>query len=591
MDDVERVREKVDIVSLISEYLPLKKTGSHFKALCPFHSEKTPSFIVSPERQIWRCFGCSVGGDCFSFLMQYEHIEFPEALRMLAKRAGVTLAEGKMQTEISSKKEKFYKLNKLALDFYHYILMQHNAGRRALSYLFKTRSIKEQVAKTFKLGFAPGIGNALTQYLIKKKNIEPLLLVEAGLSMQRSGQTLDFFQNRIIFPLHDHRGNVIGFSGRVFDEKDTVVSKYVNTKETMVYHKGDVFFGLHLAKDAIKKAGNALIMEGEFDVLSSFQEGITNAIAIKGTAFTEFQANLLSRFTSTVILCLDEDKAGYEALKRSLPVLEKKGLTIKAVKTTDTKDPDEAVRKDSAEFKKAVSHAVSVYDYLLEKTLSDFDYKTVDGKKAISDTLLPILSDIENEIIKEHYFRLLARSLETSYENILKQADKLKSKQDILETVALIKKKRPREQVLEEYFLALLFQHVKEKSLFEQYSSKFGDIVFSIPSHKKLFEHLVTYFGQDDAFDSGKFTSFLPSELLTTFDTCLLFPLPSLLTSELFEREMRMVVRELSLLSIRTQIKVLGEKIKEAEATHGEEVLEKLKEQHAQLVSRMATYN
>ncbi|MGH7245370.1 MAG: DNA primase, partial [Candidatus Levyibacteriota bacterium] len=319
MDQVSEIRNKIDIVALIQEFVPLKKMGRNFKANCPFHGEKTPSFVVSPERQIWHCFGCNKGGDVYTFLMEYEHMEFPEALRILADRAGVRLVNQAFDTGVSSKKETIYKLNRLAAEFYHYLLVKHQLGKIALSYVLERRHIKTQTLNTFLLGFAPQTGNALTTYLVKKKGYKKEDILEAGLATQRGSQLYDFFQGRLMFPLFDHRDNIIGFSGRILEDNEKT-SKYINTRDTLAYHKGMTFFGLNSAKQAIKKEQNAILMEGEFDVISSFQEGITNAVAVKGTALTQDQVSLLARFTPMISLCFDTDSAGQEAFKRSLPL-------------------------------------------------------------------------------------------------------------------------------------------------------------------------------------------------------------------------------------------------------------------------------
>ncbi|MCL5432485.1 MAG: DNA primase, partial [Patescibacteria group bacterium] len=359
MDQVSQVREKIDIVQLISEYVPLKKAGRNFKANCPFHGEKTPSFVVSPERQIWHCFGCGKGGDCFTFLMEYESLEFPEALRILAKRVGIEIQSTHFEAGLTTKKEKIYRLNRLSLEFYHYLLTKHNVGKKALSYLIEKRKINEKIIDSFSLGFAPRVGNALVKFLIDKKKYDKEDLNEAGLMSFRRGGIFDFFAGRIIFPLFDHRDNVIGFSGRVLEDQSAQISsKYINTRETLVYHKGDVFFGLNVAKDEIKKQGRVIVMEGELDVISSVQEGIKNVIAVKGTALTENQAQLISRFAGKVSLCFDRDKAGIDAVKRSVPVLEKKGLTITVVQVPNGKDPDESIKENAFEFKNAMKNDI-----------------------------------------------------------------------------------------------------------------------------------------------------------------------------------------------------------------------------------------
>ncbi len=580
MDAVAQVREKIDIVALISEFLPLKKLGRNFKTTCPFHSEKTPSFVVSPERQIWHCFGCNKGGDCFTFLMEYENLEFPEALRTLAKKAGVILPEGKFAAGVSSQKEKIYTVNKEAMEFYHYVLTKHAAGKKALAYLTEERKIKDKVIQTFMLGFAPTAGDGLLNYLMHKKNHTREDLIFAGLATQ----TGDFFTNRIIFPLFDHRGNIEGFSGRTMSQ-NFQGSKYVNTRETLVYHKGSVFFGLHIAKEEIKKQNWAIIMEGEFDVISSFQEGIGNAVAVKGTALTENQVNLIARFAQKVSLCFDSDRAGQEAIKRSLPALEKKGLSTSIIVTSDGKDPDEAIRNDPFAFKKAVKNDVGVYDYLLEQTLVSVNKESAEGKKKITEELLPVLGAIENEIVKEHYLKKLAVSLDASYESMLRQSEKMQKKEITDTLVPKVKDKKPRQEILEEYLLALILQYTHPKKMFSDASENLSEFVFATPAHGKIFDSLIAYFAATDVFNQVKFLSVLAPELFAAFDRCYLLPLPIFASDEKYKEEMIKVTSHLQSFFIRSKIKTLGDTIHEKEKNGGNEELLQLREEFSRLAS------
>lgn len=591
MDQVTQVREKIDIVSLISEYLPLKKAGRNFKINCPFHTEKTPSFTVSPERQIWHCFGCQKGGDCFTFLMEYENLEFPEALRILAKKVGIELQQTPFETGVSSKKEKIYALNQLACDFYHYLLLKHNVGKKALKYLLEKRRIKMPVINTFRLGFAPGLGNALSNYLIVKKKYKKQDLMDAGLASLRDERMTDFFTNRIMFPLFDHRGNVVGFSGRIIDlESVGQDSKYINTRETLVYHKGSVFFGLNIAKNEIKKEGRAIIMEGEFDVISSFQEGLTTAVAVKGTALTEDQVNLISRFTKTVSLCFDQDKAGMEALKRSLKVLEEKGLSIAVIVLPFGKDADEAIKKDTISFKKAVGNEVGIYDFLLSRALGNFDQKTAEGKKKIGDELLPFFAQIENEIIKEFYLKKLSLELEASYETLIRQIEKFKkeAKGFIQSSPSQTGGKRERIEVLEEYLLSLILQAENLKVVLEKARGILSGFRLQSLAHQKILDYLVSYLANQEVFASKKFSETLPPELVAAFDTCYLFPLPKFQNEEKYQEEVVKMAEELKILSLRKRIKILGEKIKDKEKEGKEEELQLLKKEFTGLVSLLS---
>ncbi|HKC14793.1 MAG TPA: DNA primase, partial [Patescibacteria group bacterium] len=511
MDQAGQVREKIDIVSLISEYIPLKKMGANFKANCPFHQENTPSFVVSPERQIWHCFGCGKGGDCFSFVMEYENMEFPEALRTLAKKAGVTISESTYQKGVYSQKEKIYKLNSQAAKFYNFLLTQHPIGKTALEYLVKKRGLNEALIDTYSLGVSPN-DNSLSKYLMGKKGHKKEDLVEAGLSIVKNGRILDFFRGRIMFPLSDHRGNIVGFSGRSMDESNS--SKYINTKETAVYHKGSLFFGLESAKEEIKKEG-AIVVEGEFDALSSFKEGIKNVVAIKGTALTENQANLLSRFTKKITLCLDQDSAGFEATKRSLAPLEKAGMTIN-IMVLEEKDPDEQLKKNPGIFKKALKESVGAYDFIISKTLLTNDIKTAEGIKNVTQDLLPYIAQIQNEIVKEHYIKKLAQELDTSYQSLTKEIGKIEgSKKD--SSAGLVPSspvaKRYRREILEQYILSLIIQNENVKDLLDEEEKFFSSYEFDNLAYNKISDNLKTYFEKKKSFNSSEFANFLPEEL------------------------------------------------------------------------------
>lgn len=577
MDQVAQIREKIDLPALIAQHIPLKKAGRNFKGLCPFHGEKTPSFVVSPERQIWHCFGCSKGGDCFTFVMEYERIEFPEALRVLAKVAGIELVSSQFERGLSSKKEELYKVNRLAAEFYHYVLVSHKAGQKALLYVMKKRNIHEKLLETFLLGLAPA-GNGLTKYLIEKKKYKQETLLDAGLSTYRNGKVSDFFSNRLMFPLIDHRDNVVGFSGRLMDDNDSFSPKYVNTKDTLVYHKGEGFFGLNIAKQEIKKQNAALVMEGEFDVMSCFQEGITNGIAIKGTALTDSQARLLARFCQKVNLCFDQDSAGQQALKRSIAPLEAHGLTIAAVVLSGAKDPDEAIQKDPTLMKQAVKNAVGIYDYLIENAGETFDKNTAEGKRAISSDLLPFISAIENEIVKEHYFKQLAKLLDTSIESITKQASRTtKKEQQVPSTQAI--KQRPREEILEEYLFALILQHANVKQILSEALLVLPKTSLTTPSYQKLLEKLTHYFSAKEVFDSSEFEKALPQELTHVFDTSFLFPLPGFSSEPLYNVEVKRVARELHMLFLKRKIRDISQQMKATSSSDAnkEEMLVALK--------------
>lgn len=588
MDEVSQIRERIDIVAFISEYVPLKKMGRNFKAVCPFHTEKTPSFVVSPERQIWHCFGgCSKGGDVYTFLMEYENLEFVEALRILAKRTGVQLRESSFQTGRTSKKEIIYKLNKAALDFYHYVLTKHKAGKKALAYLTAERQLDLRLIETFTLGFSPKEGASLSNYLINKKKYKREDLVEAGLAFYSGGPTAasglkDFFRNRVMFPLFDHRGNVTGFSGRAVKEPYDG-GKYINTKDTIVYHKGSQFFGLNTSKEEIKKLDKAIIVEGELDVISCFAIGVKNVIAVKGTALTENQVSLISRFTNNVCLCFDQDEAGFTAAKRSLPVLEKKGVNITTCLLGKAKDADEAIKKDPISFKKSIKKDIPIYDMIFSKTFSSFEKDRVDGKRKITDELLPIFAKITNEIVKEHYLRKLSLDLDVSLDALLKEIEKIEKKEVVKDTVFVVKKdKRTRMEILEDYLMALIIQNGDPKPTLEKCLSILKDYKFKIDSYRKIIDHLFIFFKNNNKFDSGIFLDLLPKELISSFDASYLFPLSKLDDDKRYIKEVKKVAGELRMLFLKNKIKEISVSLAKGER---DEDIEKIKDLEKELSS------
>ncbi len=587
MDQVNQVREKIDIVSLISEYLSLKKAGRNFKAVCPFHNEKTPSFVISPERQIWHCFGCGKGGDAFTFLMEYENLEFPEALRILAKKAGVELKDYIFDKGNQGKKEKIYNLNEKAAKFYSYLLLNHSVGKKALDYLFEKRKMNKGLIETFSIGFSPRI-SSLSNYLINKKKTEKKDLIEAGLSFEIRGRIIDFFKGRIMFPLKDHRGNIVGFSARTFEESSAADGpKYINTKDTPVYHKGELFFGLDLAKEEIKKQNQVIVVEGEFDLISMVKEGIKNVVAIKGTALTENQAILLSRFCQKVTLCLDQDEAGFEAIKRSLAVLEKRGLTTTVILISNGKDPDEAIKNDPIEFKKAVKNEIGVYDYLISRTIAKNNKNKIEGKRNITDELLPILSQIENEIVKEHYLKLLSKEIEVSYESLIKQVQKIQSGKKEEGVFIKRKDKKIRKEILEEYFLSLVIQGKNQRQLFQSVNTILSNYSFQIPAIKRILDYLINYFKNIEEFDHKKFSSALPKELLPTFDACYIFPISDFENLKKYSEELEKVVKEMVLIDGKEKIKIISEKLKKAKQENNLEITEALEKELSLIISKL----
>ncbi len=571
MDDVEKIKQKLDVVDIIGERLQLKKAGRNFKAPCPFHNEKTASFVVSPERQIWHCFGCQKGGDLFTFIQEYENVTFSEALKELANKAGVKLVASPARSDRERKQELIYSLNHLSAQFYNYLLLSHPAGKRALSYLTEKRKMTIPLIKTFMLGVAPG-NDALVKYLIGKKKYKEEDLLFAGLAFQRGRGVSDFFRDRIVFPIIDHRGNIVAFSGRALD--DQTLPKYVNTRETPVYIKGDTLFGLNLARDGIKSEGKVILVEGEFDVITAHREGITNIVAVKGTALTENQIKLLKRFTQKFAFCFDTDLAGNAAQRRGLQMIEHEGITATVIVPPAGKDPDELLNENPVSFKIAVKDDVNVYDFVINSATSESDNETAEGKKKILEQVLPFLAVIENEVIKEHYLKKLADKLGTSLDSVIKQADKaLRPEQKIQETTPSAQ--LPREEILEIYLVSLIFQSQNPKLAITNVRKIFDGITLSTVSLEKVLKHLSHYEQKESTFSPKDFVASLPSELHIPFDTSYLAPIPEFLDEEHKAQEIEKIAKQVKTYSIRRNLKHLAEKIKEAENGRDEEKAEK----------------
>ncbi len=585
MDEVEKIKQKLDIVEVIGERLQLKKAGRNFKVPCPFHNEKTASFVVSPERQIWHCFGCQKGGDMFTFIQEYENVTFAEALKELAVKAGVKLTKSPARSDRERKQELIYSLNHLSAQFYNYLLLSHPAGKRALEYVTKERKLTIPLIKTFMIGFAPN-NDALVKYLIGKKRYQEDDLLLAGLGFRRGRYVSDFFRNRLVFPIIDHRGNVVAFSGRGLDAE--TLPKYVNTRETPVYIKGDTLFGLNLAKEGIKKEGKVIIVEGEFDVITAHKEGITNIVAVKGTALTENQIKLLKRFTQKFSFCFDSDPAGTEAQRRSIQLIEHEGITATVIKPPQGKDPDELLNENPAIFKKAIKEDINVYDFIIDSAIIGQDSKTAEGKKKILERSLSYISAIENEVIREHYFKKLAAALDTSVDSVIKQAEKGTKPEAKAESATPVAQ-LPRGEVLELYLLSLIFQSDKPKQTLAKAREVLSGVPLSTPSLEKLLTHLEKYQQDGTTFSPKDFIANLPSELHIPFDTSYIAPIPQLPDQDHFTAEIEKITKQIREFSVKNKLKQLAGLIKEAEIEKNEEHLQKYEEQFDKFSKLLST--
>lgn len=458
--EIDEIKRKVDIVDLISSYVPLKKGGRNYRGLCPFHNEKSPSFMVSPELQIFKCFGCLEGGDVFSFIQKIEGLDFSGSLHLLADRAGVKLTEQKISPQ-QTRRERLLQIHSLATEYFNFLLLEHSVGQRALTYLTDRGLIKENIKK-FSLGYSPRSWDSLGNFLLKKGYSLSELLA-SGLVIQKDGGRgfYDRFRGRVMFPIRNVSGQTIGFSGRVLEAKEE--PKYLNSPETDLFKKSEILFGIDLAKSSIKKENLAIIVEGQMDMITPYLSGTKNIVASMGTSLSWPQLQLLRRFTENVSLSFDTDLAGDTAARRGIELAEEAGLTVRIITLPEMyKDPDECVRKDLSVWKKAVKEAESVYDFLFSSASRKHDLKDPVEKKNLSAKLLSVLSGIGNEIVRSHYIKRLAVLLDVTEETVIKELTRLRrtgglpTKKEVVPEGASAAPPRSRQEILEETLLSLL---------------------------------------------------------------------------------------------------------------------------------------
>ncbi len=410
---IAQVLERSDIGEVISSYIPLKRAGRNFKALCPFHDEKTPSFVVNPDKQIFHCFGCGAGGNAISFVMSQEHLDFPEAIRVLAQKAGVVIPEADSSSlKTMHLKEDIYKANEWAVKFFQQTLLSEKDpwAKEAREYL-KTRGFSLAAVQKFHIGFAPNDWQGLISFL-RNKDVSLGIMEKAGLIVAKESRDgfYDRFRKRIMFPIYDARGHGLGFGARSLLDEGS--AKYINSPETPVYRKGNHLYGLHLSKDAIIRHDAAIVVEGYLDFITPFQAGVENLIASLGTALTVEQIRLMHRYTQNVIMLFDADEAGESATIRSLDVLIEEGMNVKVATLPSGEDPDSFVRKFGIRaFQEKLDQTHSLFDFKLRLLKARYPDKTIEERAKISAEMLHTINKFDNAVMRYGYLKQLANEL------------------------------------------------------------------------------------------------------------------------------------------------------------------------------------
>ena len=505
MTAITEVKQRIDIVEVISDYVPLQKAGHNFKGLCPFHSENHPSFFIFPEQQTWHCFGaCGTGGDVFSFIMKKEGIDFGQALHLLAQRAGISFPSETPATAEDKEKEGLFQINEAAAQYYHHLLLNTKAGEAARNYLSKRKVTLETITE-FRLGFSPDSWETIKKYLMNK-GYEEKELVQAGLIIERENKSsYDRFRNKLMFPICDIQGRVTGFGARALDDS---LPKYINSPQTAIFDKGASLYGIDKAKTAIRGKNLVIIVEGYMDVLLTHQYGWQNVIASMGTSITEKQVGITKRLSKNIALALDADAAGEEATlrgaetlahsldKKAMPIPLWSGLVkyenvldteIKAITLPRGKDPDEVVSENPALWQNLVEQALPMLDFAFATVISKVDVNKAKDKSLAIQKLLPLLDEIKDPLRQAQYVQKLASLLKLSEPVLMAILRKSQASKRRQQSIELTDQSRFAHQFvsspIEEYCLALLLQYPELRQLAQELSPEH----FECTENRELF--------------------------------------------------------------------------------------------------------
>ncbi|MFH1854004.1 MAG: DNA primase [Candidatus Omnitrophota bacterium] len=515
---LNEIQDRCDIVEIISSYVPLNPAGRNFKALCPFHHEKTPSFVVSPDKQIYHCFGCNSGGNVFNFVKEYEKIDFIDAVKMLAEKTGVKLPEYKKEkSEDASLASAIYTTNDIAADFYSGSLAKRAASSDVQRYIEK-RGIENAIAKKFRLGYTDSSWRSLTDYLMQR-GIKHDVALKAGLILKgKDNSYYDLFRNRLVFPIFDARGRVLGFGARVLDSS---LPKYINSPETLVYKKAQHLYGLNFARDYIRERGFAVITEGYLDVITSHQYGVNNTISSLGTALTVDQIRLLRRYTNNVIMVYDADQAGQMATLRGLDLLLEEGMNVKIACLEKGHDPDSFIRKFGPRgFDVSIKKAKNLFEYKLDILKEKFNIDEPEAKAEIVKEMLSSISRVRNAVIKAEFIKNLSAELTIREEAIWEELKKtgkrnrqsigfVRSRQETEDSQQITKKSiniSPAEKIL----LRLM---IEDNNVVNVVKKDLQSFDFKNPDIKQLIEMLFSFDTEKAFVDARRLINYLEGKV------------------------------------------------------------------------------
>jgi DNA primase len=577
---IEEIKQRLNIEEIVKEYVNLKPRGKNLFGICPFHSEDTPSFSVNGEIGIYKCFGCGESGDVIDFMMKIENLEFREALEKLAKRAGIELKSSPYSKKQSKKYLRAKRAHKLAAKYFNYILRKHKLGKKGRNYI-RQRQLTKSAIEEFQVGYAPGFNssNSLTATL-KKEKFKPQELVEFGLAKSKNGRVYDKFFDRLMFPIIDTSGNVIGFSGRVLDS-DEKRPKYLNTPETILFKKRNNLFGLYQAKGQAREKDFMILVEGQTDVISSWQVGIKNIVAPLGTGLTDSQLKKIERFTRNIVLSFDNDKAGFRARLRTSELAYKLGLNVEAIEIPKGKDADECIKIDPKLWEDAVRSKVPTITFFLEKMAKKYDLTSLESKQKIIKYIIPLLKAAKDQMIQDHHIKEISGKANIS-ENVLRKSLKSPKEKDLLRKELKKETQSQKNDLSQEiYLLSLLLQN---KRYLEKYKKKLKRFKFQNKQIQNIFDELLS-----EKFENiEEMTKNLPADQQMLVEDALMRPLwideP---TEGDVENDIKNTIMTIYKKSLQREIKDLKKEIRRLEQLKKNEKANKLLSRMNDLIAKL----
>ncbi len=585
MDQVEEIKNRLNIIDVVRDYIKLEKAGANHRALCPFHSDKKPSLFVSPSKQIWKCFGCGAGGDVYEFIKKIEGVEFVEALEILAQKAGVELK--RVSPEAISRKKRLYDLCDLAGRFFQKQLTHSYVGKKAQKYLIEKRGINQQSIDVWRLGYAPDKWRSLSRFLTSRGFTREEIRKTGLAVLNKKGNFYDRFRGRIIFPVFDLHGRIIGFGGRVFKRmEDEKAAKYVNTSNTPLYNKSRVLYGLNRSKMAVRQADACIVAEGYTDVILSHQAGVENIVASSGTALTDYQLRILQRYTNRLQFSFDMDSAGSAATKRGIALAQRKGFDIEVLLLPAGHDPADVIEQDPEKWKEIISQAKGILEYYFDTTFDKFDSDTPQGKKEIAKVLLPVIKRVPNEIVRFHWVQELAERLKVTEYSIERELEKIKLKEsagpdtETEEDESEKDENKSREEMMEDQLLYFFVQDPETIKVLKE-----PDMEFFSPEGVELFTGL-----KKNDFDLEQLEKELSPALLQKVQIALL---EKEVKGQLenVEKEVKKCIAVIKNIKKKRKLKALSERLKQAERQGDESGVKLLTEEFNKLSKQIENIN